>query len=51
MKKAKEIAEAMGVPNFKASNGWFEKWKTRHNIKKVTVSGESGDVSGATVES
>ncbi|XP_065832947.1 tigger transposable element-derived protein 6-like [Oscarella lobularis] len=49
--KAKEIAEAMGVQNFKASNGWFEKWKTRHNIKKVTVSGESGDVSGATVES
>ncbi len=33
------------------SNGWLEKWKKRHFIKRVTVSGESGDVSGPTLDS
>ena len=49
--KAKEIASRLGKPDFKASNGWLEKWKRRYGIKQVIVSGESGDVSDLTVES
>ncbi len=49
--KALKIAEELGINGFKGSNGWLEKWKARHNIKKMVVSGESGEVSGATVES
>ncbi len=49
--KAKEIASRLGKPDFKASNGWLDKWKRRYGIRQVTVSGESGDVSDLTVES
>ena len=49
--KAKEIAERLGFEGFKASNGWLDRWKKRHHIKQMTVSGKSGDVSGATVDS
>jgi len=30
--------------NFKASNGWLEKWKKRHNVKSYAICGESGNV-------
>lgn len=49
--QAKEIAERLGITTFKASNGWLEKWKARHNIKRMVVCGESGEVKGETVES
>ena len=49
--KAKEIAKHLGVPNFKASNGWLYRWKKRYNVKRMKISGESGDVRGETVES
>ena len=49
--KAKEIASKLGLSDFKASNGWLDRWKKRHNIKKMTISGESSDVSGSTVSS
>ena len=49
--KAKEIAEKLGIKGFKASNGWLDKWKQHHFIKRASVCGESGDVSGATVDS
>ena len=49
--KAKEIAMILDKPDFKASNGWLDKWKRRYNIKHITVSGEAGDVEGATVDS
>ena len=35
--------------SFKASNGWLESFKKRHNIKHMTVSGECGDVPEETV--
>ena len=49
--KAKEIAERMGISEFKASNGWLHKWKQRYNIKQVSICGESADVRGDTVTS
>ena len=49
--QAKDIAERLGITTFKASNGWLEKWKLRHNIKRMTVCGESGEVRGEIVES
>ena len=32
--QAKKIAEHLNIEDFKASNGWLEKWKAKHNIKK-----------------
>ena len=49
--KAKVIAAQLSKPNFKGSNGWFEKWKKKYNIRQVAVCGESGDVHGETVDS
>ena len=49
--KAVAVAEQMQLENFKASNGWLEKFKTRYKIKGMTVSGESGEVREETVES
>ena len=49
--KAKEITERFGFEDLKASNGWLDRWKKRHHIKQMAVSGESGGVSGATVDS
>ena len=49
--KAKEIAEHLEIPDFKASNGWLGRWKRRYNVKKMKINGESGDVRGETVDS
>ena len=51
MEKARQIAEHLGHTEFKGSNGWLDKWKKGYNIKQMKISGESGDVSGPTVES
>ena len=34
---------------FKASNGWLESFKRRHNLKQMTISGECGNVQKETV--
>ena len=47
----KEIATRLGIDGFEGSSGWLTKWKGRYNIKKIRVSGESGDVSGETISS
>ncbi|KAG0437765.1 Major centromere autoantigen B, partial [Dictyocoela muelleri] len=39
---AKNLAEIYKISNFKASNGWLQKFKTRYNIKSKTIQGESG---------
>ena len=52
MEKAKEIVDKLGVSDsFIASNGWLDHWKTRHNVRRMTVSGESGYISGLTAQS
>ena len=38
------IADQLGVPNFKASNGWFNRWKKHYDIHEMKINGESGDV-------
>ena len=32
------------VTGFTASNGWLQKWKTKHNIKQFRVAGGDGKV-------
>ena len=39
--KAIQYAKELYIENFKASNGWFERWKSRHEITFKTVSGEA----------
>ena len=48
--KAKKIAEHLRFEDFKASNGWLDHWEKWHHIKQMTVSSESGGISGATLD-
>ena len=49
--EALQIALKLNVTEFTASNGWLEKWKTRHNVKQFSVAGEDGEVNAETLES
>ena len=51
--KAARIAEALEVSGeqFKASNGWLDRFKRRTGITAKFISGESGDVREETVDS
>ncbi|GBO38468.1 Tigger transposable element-derived protein 6 [Araneus ventricosus] len=42
--KARELGESMGLETFKASNGWMEKFRTRHNISFKQICGEEKSV-------
>ena len=44
------LAKELGNESFKASDGWLQSLKQRHNIVQLVVSGESGDVCKDTVE-
>ena len=48
--KAKQIASRLGFTDFKASNGWQDRWKKRHNLKKMTICGESSGVTVGVME-
>ncbi|CAF4239687.1 unnamed protein product [Rotaria sordida] len=50
--KARDIAESLGdqFASFKGSNGWLEKFRTRHNISHYVISGESSSVDVQTVD-
>ena len=44
-------ARIRGHVDFKASNGWFDHWRWRYNVKKsVRLQGEAGDIDIAAVE-
>jgi hypothetical protein len=47
--KAREFANKLGVKEFKASNGWLQKFEQRRNIKCYTICGEGAIVSEETV--
>ena len=47
--EALKIAEALGNEVFKASNGWLEQLKCRHNLKQFVISGEAASVSNTTI--
>ena len=38
--KANDLAKVLGMDDFKASNGWLDRWKARNNVSFKTVSGE-----------
>ncbi|KAK1157956.1 tigger transposable element-derived protein 4-like [Acipenser oxyrinchus oxyrinchus] len=47
MEKANRLAQGLGLMDFKASNGWLERWKERNAIKFKKQQGEkqeAGDV-------
>ncbi|GBM71365.1 hypothetical protein AVEN_35346-1 [Araneus ventricosus] len=42
--KAKELANALGIENFSASNGWLDRFRIRNNITFRSLCGEAADV-------
>jgi predicted DNA-binding protein YlxM (UPF0122 family) len=51
--QARQIRQQLGAANtddFKASNGWLEKFRIRHGIQYRTICGESASVDIATVD-
>ena len=50
IEKPKRFAELLKVDDFKASQGWIDKFKTRHGLKCKVLAGEAESVSDATVQ-
>lgn len=48
--KAMELANELGISEFKASEGWLESWKKRHGIVFKTAAGEGASVDATGVE-
>ncbi|XP_062511724.1 tigger transposable element-derived protein 6-like [Corticium candelabrum] len=48
--RALVYAEQLGHSAFSGSNGWLEKWMTRHNVRLSCLSGEAADVVASVVD-
>ncbi|GFR91480.1 tigger transposable element-derived protein [Elysia marginata] len=44
LEKGKEIAESLGLNNFAMSQGWLDRWKSRHGKSMKAICGESSSV-------
>ena len=51
VEKAMEIAAKLNLGDFKASNGWLDRWKKKHDLRLMNICGESGSASSVTVDS
>ena len=49
--EALTMSTELMMKDFKASNGWLEKWKNKHNIAQRNVAGKEGNVFEMTVNS
>lgn len=43
MHKAEQLVQGLGFTEFKATSGWFERWKTRNSIQFKKQHGEKQD--------
>ena len=50
MEKATQLAEGMGLVDFKPTSGWLERWKDRHSIKFKKQHGEKQDADDFSAE-
>jgi arginine repressor len=50
IEKAKNFARLLNISDFKFSNGWLQKFKQRHGLKKITKHGEDASVDEEAVE-
>jgi hypothetical protein len=48
--KFPEALGSSGSETFKCSQGWLRRWKQRHRVKQVTISGESRSADIAAAE-
>jgi hypothetical protein len=48
--KAKQLAEAAGVTDFKYSNGWLDRFKKRYGVRCQGMHGQAGDADAQGVE-
>ena len=43
MQKAEEISKQLGHNEFRASEGWFYRWKKRHDLSYIKLHGEASE--------
>ncbi|XP_008181899.1 tigger transposable element-derived protein 6-like [Acyrthosiphon pisum] len=48
--KARGVANEVGLESFKASNGWLQKFRERHNISFKNICGEGNSVDTSVIE-
>ena len=48
--KANQLAAQLGQTDFKCSDGWFDRFKARHDVTFRIVSGESNDAPQAAID-
>lgn len=48
--KSLQIADQIGAKDFSASNGWLDRFRTRHNIQFRLISGEAGEIDSVVCE-